>query len=143
MKKRYQELQTMYASLSAEVQTTAKQGDLRENWGYTAAMDEWKKVSQEMKYLHNIVNSHHDIVGQDDIKNTSVVDFGALVSLVDSKDMNKRIQFQIVSEEELSYVKSGVTEKNRCVQNILGLSEGDSVNINSNTFILEKIIYED
>lgn len=148
IKQRQQLLNSLHVKAVHEVDTTAKQGDIKENWGHTAALDDLNKIKSELLYLNQLLASHYTVVTADQILDKKRVEFGATIVLgydiqENSQLLSKTIQYTIVNEYELHYISNGIAENGQLAQMVLGKYSGDIVHMNNKEFMLKEVFYED
>ena len=118
LKHREKELRTKIADTLSEMRS---QGDLRENDGYSMAVEEQNINEQKIMELKEKIQNVEIVK----VQKTDRVEMGHTVTLKNSKN----IVYEITSEEEANPLEGKISPKSPIGSAIMGKKIGDKVNI--------------
>ena len=133
LKYREKELRSKIANTLSEMRN---QGDLRENDGYSMAVEEQNINEQKILELKEKIQNVEIVK----VKKTDKVEMGHKVTLKNSKD----IVYEITSEEEANPLEGKISPKSPIGNAIMGKKVGDEVEINTpkgkKKYLVRKIV---
>lgn len=128
-KKLKEELQYREGALRKKLQDTLNQmrsqGDLKENDGYTMAVDDFQ--TNEERILTIRQNLENAVIVEK--KKSNKVELGSHVT-IECKGGSKR-QYQIVGEDETNPLESKISYKSPLGSSLLGMKKGNKVTIDT------------
>ena len=110
--------------ISAEVEETRAQGDLKENAGYHAAKE---KLGIILSRIHDLQTKLHNAKLVDDLQiNKDEIRFGATVTMVDGASKNRMV-YTLCSADEADPGLGKISVASPLAQGLLGAKAGTTV----------------
>ena len=122
-------------AVAQKIKEAREQGDLSENAEYDAAKDEQRDIEARIEEIDKILKNAEVVV--EDEADTSVINIGCKVKIMDMEYPEDIMEYKIVGSTEANSLKGKISNESPVGKALIGAKVGDVVDVETHSGVIQ------